>query len=163
VVSSERFTQNRDDTKTVYHPHRTTTGSRKDGHVTATYDIVFDGGSKGNPGLGYGSYEVTLGDEVIAHQRLDYGDRVTNNQAEYTTLVRALEWLADELGPAAATASVRVHGDSQLVIKQLNGEWKIKDPILRGIAMDARVQMARFGDVTLNWHPRAMSVKRLGH
>ncbi len=131
--------------------------------MTATYDIVFDGGSKGNPGLGYGSYEITLGDEVIAHNTLEYGDRVTNNQAEYTTLVRALEWLADKLGPAASAATVRVHGDSQLVIKQLNGEWKIKDATLRGIAMEARVQIARFGNVTLSWHPRAVSVKRLGH
>jgi ribonuclease HI len=147
----------------VYHPYRTTIGSRKDDDVTATYDIVFDGGSKGNPGLGYGSYEITRDDEVICHQRLDYGDRVTNNQAEYTTLVRALEWLADELGPASVTARVRVHGDSQLVIKQLNGEWKIKDATLRGIAMDARVQIARFAGVTLSWHPRAVSVKRLGH
>lgn len=131
--------------------------------MTATYDIVFDGGSKGNPGLGYGSYEITLDDEVVTHQRLEYGDRVTNNQAEYTTLLRALEWLADELGPTAATASVRVHGDSQLVIKQLNGEWKMKDATLRRIAMDARVQIARFETVTLSWHPRAVSVKRLGH
>jgi ribonuclease HI len=142
---------------------RSGSGSRKDGHVTATYDIVFDGGSKGNPGLGYGSYEITLDDAVIAHNRLEYGDRVTNNQAEYTTLVRALEWLADHLGPAAATSAVRVHGDSQLVIRQLNGQWKIKDATLRGIAMDARVQIARFGTVTLSWHPRAVSVQRLGH
>jgi ribonuclease HI len=142
---------------------RCTTGSRKDDHVTAIYDIVFDGGSKGNPGLGYGSYEITRDDAVIAHTRLEYGDRVTNNQAEYTTLLRALAWLADELGPAAATATVRVHGDSQLVIRQLNGEWKIKDATLRGIAMEARVQIARFGNVTLSWHPRSVSVQRLGH
>src|SRR5699024_11598460 len=100
---------------------------------------------------------------IIAHHHLDYGDNVTNNQAEYTTLVRALTWLADELGDDAARAHVRVHGDSQLVIRQLNGQWKIKDAHLRGLAMDARVQIARFRDVFLNWHPRARSVERLGH
>jgi ribonuclease HI len=131
--------------------------------VTTTYDIVFDGGSKGNPGLGYGSYQITRDGALIAHNTLDYGDRVTNNQAEYSTLVRALEWLADELGPRAASSTVQVHGDSQLVIRQLNGEWKIKDATLRGLAMDARVQIARFREVTLSWHPRAMSVQRLGH
>jgi ribonuclease HI len=131
--------------------------------VTAPYEIVFDGGSKGNPGLGYGSYQITLDGAIFAHNQLDYGDNVTNNQAEYSTLVRALAWLADELGDAAASASVRVHGDSQLVIRQLNGEWKIKDATLRGLAMDARIQIARFRDVSLNWHPRAMSVRQLGH
>jgi ribonuclease HI len=136
---------------------------RKDVYVTATYDIVFDGGSKGNPGLGYGSYEITRGDDVVAHTRHEYGDRVTNNQAEYTTLLRALSWLADELGDDAGSATVNVHGDSQLVIRQLKGEWKIKDAILRGIAMETRTQMNRFRQVTLSWHPRAVSVQRLGH
>ena len=79
----------------MYHPCGTFTRFRKDGLVSGTYDIVFDGGSKGDPGLGYGSYEITLDDEVIARTTLEYGDRVTNNQAEYTTLVRALEWLAE--------------------------------------------------------------------
>jgi len=136
---------------------------RKDGVVTSTYEIVFDGGSKGNPGKGYGSYEVTKDDHVIAHTAMEYGDNITNNQAEYMTLIRALTWLADELGDAARNASVVVNGDSQLVIRQLKGEWKIKDATLRGLATDARMQMARFGAVTLTWHPRAKSVARLGH
>lgn len=137
--------------------------SRKDGAVSGVYEIVFDGGSKGNPGLGYGSYEISHNGEILAHNQDHFGDNVTNNQAEYRTLVHALEWLAEHLGEAASSSTVAVFGDSQLVIKQLKGEWKIKDAILRRIAMDARAQMDRFADVRLNWHPRAMSVKRLGH
>ncbi len=131
--------------------------------MTAPYDVIFDGGSRGNPGMGYGSYEVTCDDAVIAHTQLDFGDNVTNNQAEYMTLLNALEWLADHLGPKAAGATVSVHGDSQLVIRQLNGEWKIKDARLRRIAMDTRKQMNRFHEVSLKWHRRAVSVERLGH
>ena len=131
--------------------------------MTAQYDIIFDGGSKGNPGLGYGSYEITRDGGIIAHTQLDYGDKVTNNQAEYWTLLNALRWLADELGAQASSASVSVHGDSQLVIKQLKGEWKIKDATLRRIAMDTREQMNRFAKVSLNWHRRDVSVQRLGH
>ncbi len=131
--------------------------------MTAPYEIVFDGGSKGNPGLGYGSYQITRDGELIAHNTLEYGDRITNNRAEYMTLVNALSWLADELGDEAARASLVVHGDSQLVIRQLNGQWKIKDAGLRALAMDARVQMSRFASVSLNWHARANSVQRLGH
>lgn len=131
--------------------------------MTATYDVIFDGGSKGNPGKGYGSYEITKDGALIAHTKLDFGDDVTNNQAEYLTLLNALTWLADDLGDAAATARVDVHGDSQLVIKQLNGEWKIKDARLRRIAMDTRSQMDRFAAVSLSWHRRDVSVRRLGH
>jgi ribonuclease HI len=124
---------------------------------------VFDGGSKGNPGKGYGSYEVVHDGKVLAHTSEEYGDRITNNQAEYLTLLRALTWLADELDESASSAQVMVNGDSQLVIRQLKGEWKIKDATLRGIAMKTREQMNRFGGVTLTWHPRAKSVARLGH
>lgn len=131
--------------------------------MSETYEIVFDGGAKGNPGLGYGSYEITQDSEVVAHNTEEYGDKVTNNQAEYRTLVLALSWLADSLGDEAKSSLVVVHGDSRLVINQLKGEWKIKDAILRRIAMDARSQMNRFANVELNWHPRAKSVKILGH
>lgn len=131
--------------------------------MQATYEIVFDGGSKGNPGIGYGSYQITQDGAIIAHNSLDYGDNITNNQAEYMTLVNALMWLADDLGPDAASAAVVVHGDSQLVIRQVKGEWKIKNAGLRPLAMEVRKQMDRFAEVTLTWHPRAMSVSRLGH
>jgi ribonuclease HI len=131
--------------------------------VTVLYEVIFDGGSRGNPGMGYGSYEVTCGGAVIAHTQLDFGDNVTNNQAEYMTLLSALEWLADHLGSEAAGTTVSVHGDSQLVIRQLKGEWKIKDACLRRIAMDTRVRMHRFHEVCLEWHRRTVSVERLGH
>jgi len=57
----------------------------------ADYTITFDGGSLGNPGKGYGSYELrtatqTKGDVI----RKEFGDRQTNNEAEYKTLIAAL-------------------------------------------------------------------------
>jgi ribonuclease HI len=135
----------------------------KDGNVTQTYEIVFDGGAKGNPGMGYGSYEITLEGEVVAHNQERYGDRITNNQAEYMTLVRALNWLADHLGDSASAASVHVFGDSQLVIRQVKGEWKIKNAGLRPRVMEVRKAMDRFSNVSLTWHSRVHSVSRLGH
>lgn len=131
--------------------------------MTATYDVIFDGGSKGNPGEGYGSYQITRDGAIIAHNQLDFGDNITNNQAEYMTLLNALSWLADDLGDDAHSVAVTVHGDSQLVIRQLKGEWKIKNAQLRRIAMDTRTQMDRFADVHLSWHRRDVSVQRLGH
>ena len=91
-----------------------------------TFEIVFDGGSLGNPGKGYGSYEITHRGDVLRHTRHEYGDNITNNQAEYQTLIEALKWLASDIGVNAKSAKVVVHGDSLLVINQLTGKWKVK-------------------------------------
>ena len=127
------------------------------------YKIVFDGGAIGNPGRGYGSYEITVGDTVVRHHREDYRGRITNNQAEYMTLIRALHWLADQLDDDAAEVSVAVWGDSQLVINQLQGMWKVRNEGLKPLVREAQEQLSRFGRTRLTWHPRAFSVARLGH
>ena len=55
------------------------------------YILTFDGGSKGNPGLGYGSYELRTCDDRARMERREYGDNVTNNEAEYRTLIEGLD------------------------------------------------------------------------
>jgi ribonuclease HI len=128
-----------------------------------TFEIVFDGGSLGNPGKGYGSYEVTCRGEVLRHVRHEYGDNITNNQAEYQTLIEALKWLAEDLGPKANSARLVVNGDSMLVINQLSGKWKVKNAGIRPLVQITQELIGRFGQVTLTWHDRSNSVKRLGH
>jgi len=130
---------------------------------TRTFEIVFDGGSLGNPGKGYGSFEITSGGEVICHQREDYGANITNNQAEYLTLIRALEWLDRFIEGERSTTRVRINGDSQLVINQVTGKWKIRAEQLRPYAERIRTLMAGYASATIEWHARANSVKRLGH
>src|SRR5919202_497396 len=53
--------------------------------------LVFDGGSIGNPGRGYGSYQLTVRGKPEPPKRLEFGEQYTNNEAEYDTLLRALE------------------------------------------------------------------------
>lgn len=126
--------------------------------------IVFDGGAIGNPGKGYGSFEILQhGVPVHPVERREYGMQVTNNVAEYRTLIAALSWLAETLGERSREAVVEVRGDSQLVIFQVTGRWKIKKPHLGALASDVRMLMMRFKSVSLDWHPRIMSVRRLGH
>src|SRR5262249_6257499 len=94
-----------------------------------TYRIVFDGGSLGNPGRGNGSFAISGPGGYGVKETLSYderGDRVTNNEAEYLTLIAALERLARDLGERAGRARVSVRGDSQLVISQLRGAWKVR-------------------------------------
>lgn len=128
-----------------------------------SFEIVFDGGSLGNPGKGYGSYEITSGGVVIAHTREEYGNNITNNQAEYLTLIKALEWLDQVLEGNRKGARVHINGDSQLVINQVTGKWKIKAEQLRPYAERIRSLMSGYTSATIAWHARANSVKRLGH
>ena len=128
------------------------------------FEIVFDGGSLGNPGKGYGSYVISLnGDVFEAVDRMDHGDRLTNNQAEYMTLIAALRSLSESLGERSKQANVQIHGDSQLVVKQINGEWKVKHANMVPLVREARELFKAFRSCKISWHPRAKSVERLGH
>lgn len=128
--------------------------------------ITFDGGSLGNPGVGYGSYAIAGLDREPLFTRLNFsesGQIVTNNQAEYRTLIKALEDVSDRLGAKARRASLTVQGDSKLVIEQVAGRWKVKNAELKPLAARAQVLVTRFGSVTLVWHPRSKSFAMLGH
>lgn len=128
-----------------------------------SFQIVFDGGALGNPGKGYGSYEITSEGQVVRHKREEYGDGITNNQAEYLTLIHALRWLAEHLGDQKGTAKVLVNGDSKLVLFQLLRKWKLKNEGLRPLYAEASGLIREFFKVELVWHPRAKSAARLGH
>ncbi|GIW04251.1 MAG: hypothetical protein KatS3mg059_0871 [Thermomicrobiales bacterium] len=101
------------------------------------YEIVFDGGSLGNPGQGYGSFELRSPTGKTIKEKLTFGDQVTNNQAEYLTLVAALERLLGLLGERAQRARLIVRGDSQLVVRQLLGQWKVRHPELKPLHAQA--------------------------
>jgi ribonuclease HI len=129
----------------------------------ADFTLVFDGGSLGNPGLGYGSYEIVTPERSLAARQIEFGDDVTNNQAEFRALIAGLDDLLKHLGPSAAERSLAVRGDSQLVIRGLSGEWRVKHPGLRPLYEEASHLLARFGSVQLTWQPRRKSVEAFGH
>jgi ribonuclease HI len=127
------------------------------------YTVVFDGGSLGNPGKGYGSYEIAGPDGTVAARQVQFGNDMTNNQAEFHAIIAALEDLLERVGPRANTLSVAVRGDSQLVIRGLTGEWRVKHPGLQPLHQRAADLLRRFGNVDLAWHPRRESVRAFGH
>jgi ribonuclease HI len=128
--------------------------------------IVFDGGSINNPGRGYGSYQIVVDDEPPRIERLEFGDRVTNNEAEYLALIHGLEDAVRSLearGIDSKAARVDVRGDSQLVLKQVKGEWKVRMAHLQPLNKRARDLVQKLGSVSLTWHRRSESVRILGH
>lgn len=134
----------------------------------ADYSLVFDGGSLGNPGQGYGSYRLSrVADGKRKTVRLDFGGGVTNNQAEYRALIAGLEALlvmVKSAGGTAADYTVAVAGDSDLVVQQVTGRWKVKNAGLQPLNEKAVALLKSFGaGSTISWHPRRNSVRVLGH
>ena len=92
-----------------------------------------DGGARGNPGpAGYGVVLEDGNGKVLAELSRFLGRR-TNNVAEYSGLLAALE-KALELGGT----NLRVLSDSELLVRQMNGQYKVKSPDLRPLYEEAR-------------------------
>lgn len=101
--------------------------------------IHTDGASRGNPGPAAFAYTIERdGDDPI--EEAGKLGRMTNNQAEYLALVRALEH-ALELG---AHHRVVVHSDSELLVKQMKGEYRVKNADLRDLYEEATALCGRF-------------------
>lgn len=80
-----------------------------------------------------------------------YSHHATNNVAEYTALLRALEWLLEQ---GLEKESLHVRGDSELVIRQVKGEWKVKAPLIVPLYKQVRELAFKFPALRLEWIPR---------
>jgi ribonuclease HI len=115
--------------------------------------IYCDGGSRGNPGpSAIGA--VVLDPSTDPPRRLAIvSERIgvtTNNVAEYRALIAGLEAAA----PFGAQR-VRVRADSKLVVEQVKGTWKVKQPHLRPLLEEARKLLAGYQEVDVQHVPRA--------
>lgn len=110
--------------------------------------LYFDGGSRGNPGKAAGAAVIVMpaGEQFTVSKYLDLA---TNNEAEYTGLIVGLE-KAKEMG----INDLIVRGDSQLVIKQIRGEWQVKSPNLQEFYQQAKNLIRDFKSITINWVKR---------
>ncbi len=117
--------------------------------------LYCDGASRGNPGraaIGYAIFAAD-GTEVAAHGEF-LGDQLTNNVAEYESLLRGVH-NAHVLG----IRRLRVRMDSQLVVRQLRGEYKVKHPGLKPLHARALERMRRFESFQIE-HVRREDNKR---
>src|SRR5271155_1243047 len=92
-----------------------------------------DGGSRGNPGpAGFGVYIQDASGRVLAELSQYLGTR-TNNYAEYSALLAALEFAI-----AKGHKSLRVVSDSELMVKQIKGQYRVNSPELRPLYEEAK-------------------------
>ena len=108
-----------------------------------------DGGARGNPGpAGIGVVLTDEKGEVIGEIARGIG-QTTNNVAEYAAFIAGLE-LALEKGVTNLEAFV----DSELVVNQVEGRWKIKNERLRGLAVKSRALLGKFESKRIAHVPR---------
>lgn len=113
--------------------------------------IHCDGGSRGNPGPAAAAFVVSEKGEVIA-QGSRYLGKSTNNVAEYTAVLMALHWVLKNLGEGNTMKFVL---DSQLVTKQLTGEFKIKSKDLKPLVVKIKEYEKKIGtQIVYTWSPR---------
>jgi len=113
--------------------------------------IFTDGASRNNPGeSGAGIYILRNGKpfEQIAR----YLGTTTNNVAEYTAAIIGLEH-AVKVG----ARRVNLYADSELLVKQLNGQYKVKSEGLKPLHAKAKELIARIGTVAVKYIPRDMN------
>jgi len=115
--------------------------------------VEADGGSRGNPGrAGYGAVVRDADTGQVLAERADYLGVVSNNVAEYSGLVAGLRAaLAIDAG-----ARLEVRMDSQLVVEQMRGTWRIKHEDMRRLADEVR-SLVDPATVVWTWVPRAQN------
>jgi ribonuclease HI len=102
-----------------------------------------DGGARGNPGpAGYGVRIEDASGSLVAELHGGLGI-ATNNVAEYNGLLAALRWAVDHGEP-----EVHVRADSELLVRQMRGEYKVKNPGLQPLFTRARLLVMEIGRVT---------------
>jgi ribonuclease HI len=113
--------------------------------------VYFDGACRGNPGPAAVGWVLVTGDGIATEGGERIG-RATNNQAEYEALTKALE-VARDFG----FDTVEVRGDSELIVKQVRGEYDANDPQLREHRVTVRELLSTFDDWTLTHVPREIN------
>lgn len=114
--------------------------------------LFTDGGSRGNPGpSATGVILLDMEDNVVKKSSKYLGE-TTNNQAEYQALQEGLA-----LAQNSGVKELEVYMDSELIVKQINGLYKIKNPDLKLLYDDIKNKSAGFSKITFTHVPRTMN------
>lgn len=116
--------------------------------IVGEVQIHADGASAGNPGSAGVGLVIELEDGTRIERSISLG-HATNNVAEYRAVIEALR-AAGELG----AAKVKVFSDSELVVKQINGEYAVHNPELRSLLAEVNSLKSRFQSVDIVHVPR---------
>jgi ribonuclease HI len=121
--------------------------------ISCFVDGGYDNVGKRN---GYGSFAIFTSENVqLAFETFKLPEASSSNQAEYLSLLRLITKI-NELNLSETTI---INSDSQLMIRQITGEYRVKNPKL--IELHSMVKLP--SNCVLNWVPRKVNVEILGH
>ena len=136
-------------------PHPLLRGAPADGQRRALsapgadLHLHIDGASRGNPGeAGFGIHATSPSGEEVA-SLYGYLGRASNNVAEYQALIHALRYALER-----GARRVTIFSDSQLVVRQVDGTYKVKHPDMLPLHREASALLARFADASVVHVPR---------
>lgn len=116
--------------------------------------VYVDGGSRGNPGKAAIAAVVTNSDGSVLEERGERIGETTNNVAEYRAMLLGIERAA-----ALKANELELVGDSELVVRQVNGEYKVKDATLRELHRQVKTALDGFERWTVRHVRREMNAE----
>jgi len=116
------------------------------------FKLYIDGASRNNPGPAALGVVLLDGEGQLVEEYAEYLGETTNNVAEYTALIRGLE-RARQRG----VRRLHVFSDSQLLVRQINGSYRVRSPHLKGLHLAALSLARTFEEFVLQHIPREMN------
>lgn len=111
--------------------------------------LYTDGAARGNPGPAGAGWVIKSDQGEFLAENCRFLGELTNNQAEYRALLLALEEAQKLKGDI-----LRLFADSELMVRQLKGEYKVKNEGLRPLFQQAVLTLAKFREYTIDYIPR---------
>lgn len=111
--------------------------------------LYTDGAARGNPGPAGIGFVLADGDGRVVFEGKRYLGETTNNQAEYTALISGLKKALE-----MSFTEVDINLDSELVVKQIKGEYKVKNGGLKPFYEDVKKILKEFGGYDIRYIPR---------
>lgn len=106
------------------------------------WTIYSDGGARGNPGIAGGGVVIQRDGLVIKEIAKKFGKK-TNNQAEYLALLTGISWLLEQ--ERDDSDKYEFFSDSELVVRQLNGQYRVKDAGLKELYLQVIDGIGKLG------------------
>jgi ribonuclease HI len=114
--------------------------------------VNVDGGARGNPGPAAIGVVVRNGDGAVVEQVGEAIGTATNNVAEYRALLRGIE-----LAAAHGASEVELIGDSELIVRQIEGRYKVKHADMKELHKQAKAMLAGFDGWSIRHVKRAQN------
>lgn len=113
--------------------------------LQGAYQIYVDGASRGNPGKAGAGAAIKDAEGNVVRKLKSYLGIMTNNMAEYSAMIMALK-AARDMG----IKDVRIHADSELMVKQLNGVYRVKSHDLMPLFLEATHLLGAFDEYKIS-------------